>query len=78
MQKIINKKVYDTENSEVVSKKTYGAFGSKDGYEETIYKNPEGFYFLYTNGGADSKYPKESIKCLSKVKAMALKEEHNS
>lgn len=78
MQKIINKKVYDTENSEVVSKKTCGAFGSNDGYEETIYKNPEGFYFLYTNGGADSKYPKESIKCLSKVKAMALKEEHNS
>lgn len=78
MQKVINKKVYNTENSEIVRKKTFGAFGNSDGYEETIYKNPEGFYFLYTNGGADSKYTKESIKCLSKAKVMTMLAESDS
>ena len=69
MKKIICKVEYDTDVSEIVFKRTYGAFGSTDGYEETLYKMPDGKYFLYTNGGADSPYAKEDIKRLSPAKA---------
>ena len=69
MQKIICKKLYDTETSEVVKKNIYGYFGDPYGYEETLYKTEGGLYFLYTAGGESSKYPKEDIKRLSKKAA---------
>lgn len=69
MLKIICKKSYDTDASEIVKKVTYGNFGDTDGYEETLYVTSDGCYFLYTNGGVDSKYPKEDIKRMSKSKA---------
>lgn len=69
MLKIICKKTYDTDLSKIVKKVTYGVFGDIDGYEETLYVTEDGCYFLYTNGGADSKYPKEDIKRMSKAKA---------
>lgn len=65
MKKIICKKEYDTDTSVIVKKNTVGAFGDPDGYEETLYKTESGSYFLYVNGGAESKYPKEDIKRLS-------------
>ncbi len=71
MQKIICKKLYDTETASIVKKNTTGTFGDPCGYEETLYVTPEGYYFLYTNGGADSIYPVESIKRMS---AKAVKE----
>ncbi|MBO5412380.1 MAG: hypothetical protein J6A38_04810 [Clostridia bacterium] len=61
MQKIICKKVYDTETSTLVKKVTYGTYGSPDGYEESLYQTESGLFFLYTNGGAESKYPVENI-----------------
>lgn len=76
MQKIICKKVYDTETSAVVKKVTFGYFGQSDGYEETLYKTESGLFFLYTNGGADSKYPQEDIKRMSADKAAAWMKEH--
>ncbi len=69
MLKIICKKTYDTDLSKIVKKVTYGVFGDTDGYEETLYVTEDGCYFLYTNGGVDSKYPKEDIKRMSKAKA---------
>lgn len=69
MQKIICKKVYDTASSEIVRKVTSGFYGDPAGYEETLYKTPEGLYFLYTNGGAESKYVKEDIKRMSQASA---------
>jgi hypothetical protein len=69
MQKIICKKLYDTETSTIVKKNTYGTFGDATGYEETLYVTQDGCYFLYTNGGEESKYPKESIKRLSAAAA---------
>ncbi len=66
MQKTICKVVYDTAASELVKKVTYGNFGDADGYEESLYVTEKGNYFLYTNGGADSKYAKEDIKRMSK------------
>ena len=71
MQKIICKKVYDTETSTLVKKVTYGEFGCPTGYEESLYQTEGGLFFLYTNGGAESKYTKENITRLSAEKAQA-------
>lgn len=69
MQKIICKKVYDTENSTLVKKVTSGEYGCPEGYEETLYKTESGSFFLYVNGGASSKYTKENITRMSADKA---------
>ncbi len=71
MQKIICKKVYDTATSTLVKKVTSGAYGDPAGYEESLYQTESGSYFLYVNGGADSKYAKEDIKRMSAEKAEA-------
>lgn len=65
MKKIICKKEYNTETSKEVKKVVVGNFGDPAGYEETLYVTDGGNYFLYTNGGADSKYPTEDIKRMS-------------
>ncbi len=69
MQKTICKKLYDTEVAELIKKTSVGAFGDPAGYEETLYRMPEGHYFLYVNGGAESKYPEENITRVSEKKA---------
>ena len=69
MQKIICKKLYDTDASEIVKKVTHGNFGDSDGYEETLYVTEDGCYFLYENGGESSIHPKEIIKRMSKKSA---------
>ena len=71
MQKIICKKVYDTNNAELVKKVTLGQFGDSNGYEESLFKTDGGLFFLYVNGGANSKYPKEDIVRMSAEKAKA-------
>lgn len=69
MKKIICKVEYDTENAELLQKKTYGDFGDADGYEESLYKTADGKFFLYVNGGEESIYAKEDIKRMSAAKA---------
>ena len=69
MKKTICKVEYDTDTAELVKKHTYGNFGDADGYEESLYVTEGGKYFLYVNGGADSKYPEENIKRMSADKA---------
>ncbi len=69
MKKVICKVEYDTETAELIAKKAIGNFGDADGYEETLYKTPDGKFFLYTNGGAESPYAKEDIKRMAKAKA---------
>ena len=69
MKKIICKVEYDTEASELIMKRTNGYFGDPAGYEETLYKTEGGKYFLYTFGGAESKYAEENIKRMSAAKA---------
>ena len=71
MQKIICKKVYDTETSVLIKKVTYGEYGSTDGWEETLYQTESGHYFLYTNGGSTSKHTKEDITRMSVEKKNA-------
>ena len=69
MQKTICKKVYDTEASTLIKKVTFGNYGDPAGYEESLYQTATGNYFLYTNGGAQSKYTKEDITRMSAEKA---------
>ncbi len=69
MRKIICNKVYDTTTASVVKKVTEGYYGDPAGYEKTLYQTPEGYYFLYTNGGEASPYTVEKIERLSKARA---------
>ena len=71
MQKVICKKIYDTETSTLLKKVTFGAYGESDGWEESLYQTEGGLFFLYTNGGADSKHPKEDITRMSAEKKNA-------
>lgn len=76
MKQIICKVEYDTETAEVVASYTSGEFGDATGYEEILYVTPTGKYFLYTNGGAESIYPKEKITRMSEAKAKEWKAAH--
>ena len=76
MVKTTKTKTFNTETATVVKKVTCGTFGDPAGYEMTMYMTPEGDYFLYTNGGEQSKYPAEKLTNLSKAKAQAWEEEH--
>ena len=69
MKKIICKIEYDTEASELIEKRTSGAFGDPAGYEESLYKTEGGKFFIYGVGGAESAYAKETIKRMSAEKA---------
>lgn len=71
MQKVICKKVYDTDTATLVKKVTYGNYGDAAGYEESLYQTETGNYFLYTNGGTESKYPKADIVRMGAEKAKA-------
>ncbi|MBQ7831928.1 MAG: hypothetical protein IJ393_07665 [Clostridia bacterium] len=71
MQKVICKKLYDTETSTLVKKVTWGEYGSQEGWEESLYQTESGSFFLYTNGGASSKYTKEDITRMSAEKKNA-------
>ncbi len=71
MQKVICKKIYDTETSTLLKKVTFGVYGESDGWEESLYQTEGGLFFLYTNGGADSKHPKEDITRMSAEKKNA-------
>ena len=69
MKKVICKVEYDTETSELVQKKSFGAWGDPAGYEESLYKTQDGKLFLYVNGGPESPYAEEAIKRISAAKA---------
>ncbi len=76
MKKIIRKNEYDTETATLIKKVTSGFYGDPTGYEESLYQAPGGLYFLYVNGGDESPYSKEDIRCISKVKAAEWLETH--
>lgn len=69
MKKIIGRKEYNTETATLIKWFTYSYYGDPAGYEEKLYQTPDGFYFLYVQGGADSPYPRENILRLGKDKA---------
>ena len=69
MKKNFGKIIYDTDTAILVAKHAVGEFGDPTGYEESLYKTEDGKYFVYTNGGEESKYTKETIKQMSAKKA---------
>lgn len=71
MQKIICKRVYDTETATLVKSRCFGSFGDPAGYEEKLFLTPEGYYFVYGVGGEASPYSEPSIKQLAKAKAQS-------
>mgnify|MGYP003303399793 CR=1 FL=1 len=76
MTKIICKKMYNTETAALIMKTTYGYFGDPAGFEETLYQTPDGLYFLYVCGGADSPYPCADIRRIGKNKAQQWLDAH--
>ena len=76
MQKVICKKTYDTDTSTLLKKVTFGTYGTSDGWEESLYQTESGNFFLYVNGGTDSKHPKEDITRMSAEKKNAWLAEH--
>jgi len=65
MKKTINKKVYNTDTATAVKTNTVSYFGDPAGYEETLYKTKKGDFFVYGVGGAESKYPEETIVAIA-------------
>ena len=63
---------YDTATSTEVANRSFGEFGDPAGYEETLYKTKQGLYFVVGVGGADSPYPAEDVKPLTKEEAKAF------
>ena len=76
MKKTVKGKTYDTVEMTAVKKVTSGMYGDPAGYEETLYVAEDGVYFLYTNGGAESKYTSEKLTAMSKAKAAAWQKEN--
>ena len=76
MKKTVKCKIYDPTFMTVVKKVTSGMYGDPAGYEETLYVAEDGTYFLYTNGGAESKYTGEKLTAISKSKAIAWQKEN--
>ena len=76
MLKTICNKVYDTTTARIVKKVTQGTYGDPAGYEETLYETPDGYFFLYTNGGEQSPYQSEKIERYSKKRAEAFVASH--
>ena len=74
MKRTVKSIVYNTETATVVKKLTYGAYGDPAGFETTLYRTPEGNYFLYTFGGAQSSYSKEAIAPFTEERAKAFME----
>ena len=61
MQQIIGRKVYDTDSAEQIGK--HGSIIDKQDFHalaETLYKDPEGEYFLHCQGGAATKYAEQA------------------
>lgn len=76
MIKVTKTKTYDTDTAAVIKKVTCGEYGDPTGYETTMYQTPAGDYFLYSYGGAESAYPKETITAYTKANAKKWLEEN--
>ena len=63
--------MYDTETSTLLKAVTFGFFGESTGWEERLYQTESGHFFLYVNGGVDSKHPQEDITRMSADKKNA-------
>ena len=58
MEKIIDGKLYNTENAELLCKFCYSNPIDFEHVEELLYKSPNGQFFIEYSGGPQSKYAK--------------------
>jgi hypothetical protein len=61
MQRIIDRKVYDTDSAEQIAK--HGVIVDKGDFHalaETLYKDSNGEYFLHCQGGAATEYAEQT------------------
>jgi len=72
MRATVKGKTYDTETAELLESKVEGEYGDTRGYEEKVYRTKTGLYFIHGVGGADSPYPKETIKPLTQEEFEAM------
>ena len=57
MQRVIDRKLYDTERAELIARHAPNTDRGDFNYLiESLYKNSEGEYFLYCEGGAATEY----------------------
>ena len=67
--------LYDTEKSTELGTRAFGNFGDPAGYEETLYQNKQGFFFVVGRGGDASPYAEgEDIRPLTEAEATAWQE----
>ena len=78
MQRTLRGKVYDTDTATLVARRANGQYGDPAGYEERLYRTPEGLYFLYGIGGEASPYPVPTLRAVSKQRAGELEREMNN
>ena len=76
MVKTTKTKTYNTETATPVKKVTCGTFGDPACFLMMMCMTPEGEYFLYTNGGAESAYAAEKITAYTKANAKKWLEEN--
>lgn len=66
MKVTINKRLYDTERSKLIHHRSYRYYGDPAGYEEKIFQELSGQYFLQGIGGKRSPYPEPIIRLMKK------------
>lgn len=76
MKKIINRVTYNTETALEIGRMACGTFGDPAGYEEVLYQTKKGAFFIYANGGENSKYTEETIMPLTNAEAKDWKKEN--
>ena len=76
MKKRIKGKLCDTETAALLGTKYVGVFGDTNGYEEQLYITRTKQYFMYGNGGSESKYTKATINLLADDQAEEWKKEN--
>lgn len=57
----IDRKIYDTDKAQLISRKASGCYGDAGGYEEMLYQKKTGEYFMFGQGGSASPYPEARI-----------------
>lgn len=76
MQRTIRNRLYDTDTATLIQRFVSGAYGDPAGYEECLYRTPEGYFFIYCAGGAESPHVTESIRSVSVAAAEKWQEAH--
>jgi len=76
MRKIIKRKLCDTDTATHLGTIYVGEFGDPAGYEEQLFITKTKQYFIYGNGGSESKYIKPTVELMTDEQAELWKKEN--